>query len=150
MFVIDSKPFRARFFQAVSLILVSVVTGFGLMVFGWTNKSNLLAGRSISLVFFGLIIAASIGYTRYRKKMLEKVLVQPEFDSQLLSYAPVYRFTMAWHLFSSLSSCLYAILSHRSNFLLFALIDLLVMLQFYPSQRLFRRELRNQEVIVHN
>jgi hypothetical protein len=82
--------------------------------------------------------------------MLEKVFDQPEFDVQLIAYTKVYRVTMAWHLFSAMLSCLYAILSYRSNFLLFAFIDLLVMLQFYPTQRLFRRELRNQEVIVHS
>jgi uncharacterized membrane protein YkvI len=120
------------------------------MAFGLTGKSNLLAGRSVSFVFFGLIITASIGYTQYRKKMLEKVFDQPEFDVQLIAYTKVYRVTMAWHLFSAMLSCLYAILSYRSNFLLFAFVDLLVMLQFYPTQRLFRRELRNQEVIVHS
>lgn len=148
LFVVNAKPFRVKFYQTVSLILLSVAGGFLIMTLRWVYPLPAFSGKAISLPFFFLLIVASLMYSWHRKKKLEQIIAQDNFELQISSYKKLYQTTMGWHLFSALTSCLFALLTYRTNFLLYGLIDLIIMLQFYPGQRLFRRELRNEEIVV--
>jgi hypothetical protein len=148
LFVVNARPFRVKFYQTVSLILLSVAGGFLVIMLRWVYPLPAFSGKSISLPFLLLLVVASLFYSWHRKEQLEQVIDQENFEVQISRYKKLYQTTMGWHLFSALASCLFALLSYRTNFLLYGLIDLVIMLQFYPGQRLFRRELRNEEIVV--
>jgi hypothetical protein len=84
----------------------------------------------------------------YNKSQMEKVLDWEDFEDQLIAYEKLYNFKLLFHLLSCLILGMMYVITKRSNFFYFALFELVMMLQMFPSSVLFKKAFRNDQVIV--
>ena len=146
---IDQKPFRQNFLQTIIPMAVAVVGSLLLINNGYIILNNFDPSRRFTWPIMITMLALAFCYSYYRKKQLEKVFDVENFDDQVKAYENVYKLTMRWYLLSCMVSCFLAVLTARNIFLYFAGYDFIMMLPYYPNKLLFRRELRNDEIILH-
>jgi hypothetical protein len=93
-------------------------------------------------------MALSVFFSYYHKKQMERVFDWVNFEDQVKAYQKIYRLKLYFHLFSCLLLLLMYVVTIRQNFFYFSLVELVIILTMFPGQALFKRALRNEEVIV--
>lgn len=148
LYSVSISRFKNLFFQSAFLMVMAIVACYILINNGYIILSNFDPGRKYTLpILFGMVLL-SVFYSYYRKNSLERIFRYAGFDEQVMAYEKVYKSTLGWYLFSCLISCFLSVLTARNAFLYYALFDLLVTLPYYPNKIIFRKELRNDEIIL--
>jgi len=125
-----------------------VVASFIIVNNGYISLPNFDPQHKYSWpILLGMVVLAVI-YAYARKRQLNVVYEQETFELEMKKYENVYRLTMGWYLFSCVVSIALYLFTTRTMFLIFALYDVVVSLQYYPGKSLFKRELRNDEIIL--
>ena len=148
LYTIDTKTFKNLFLQSAVPMWLLVGGSFVIVNNGYITLPNFDPLHKYSwMILLGMVILAVI-YAYWRKKQLKQVYDQHTFEAEIRKYQNVYRLTMGWYLFSCIVSIALYLFTTRSMFLFFALYDVVISLQYYPTRSLFKRELRNDEIIL--
>ena len=146
---VDKKPFRSAFHLFLSLMFVATGVTTVLFFTGHSYLEHLHPGERITDIIFYAMIAVAIAYSVYHQKRLRRIYLLTQFSAQVQAYARLYRLRLFFQLFSCLISCALCLVTERNAFLIYAILDLLFTLPYYPNQFLFRRELRNGEINLY-
>ena len=146
---INVRKFKSIFFQSIFLMLIAIAACFVLVNNSFIILSNFDPNRKFTWPILLAMIVIAVLYSYYRKIKLNRVFDFLEFNDQVEAYERVYSYTMRWYMFSCMVSCFLGVLTARNIFLYYAIFDLLVTLPYYPNRFLFRKELRNDEIIIY-
>jgi uncharacterized membrane protein len=147
IYTVNSKPYR-RFFLTIISMNVLFIAGSYLAIQQGLNGMAALLGTGFAMPLLGLMIVLAIVHTLYQRRQLAQLSNYTDFEEKLSRYERIYRIRMLWYLFSCVVACILYLIFERKLFLLFALLDLVTALPFYPAVALFRKELKNDEVII--
>ena len=149
LYSVNTKNFKRAF------VLVAVGSIMAILASYFIGKSGLflapVIGFSRKITFPLLLVAfiAAVWYGRSIRKQLNAMWQIGEFELRVQEYERIYRARLQWNLIGCLILCILFILTARNFFFYFSIFQLLLILPFFPSAALFRRELKNDEIILY-
>lgn len=149
IYTLNSRPYRRIFFSIISINLLLIIGSYLAIRSGFNGLAALL-GTGFAMPLLGAMIVLAIVHTVYQRQQLSRLDRYEDFEEKLTRYESIYRIRMLWYLFSCLVSCILYLIFERKLFLLFAILDLVTALPFYPAIALFRKELKKDEILITN
>ena len=147
LYTIDVRRYRNIFWQTLIPKLVVAVASFFMVTNGIYLLEGFDPGKKLTLPVLILLVILATFHSQYQRKRLAKLQEITDFDQRVEEYEKFYQFRLLWYLFSCLVSCGLSLLTGRYLFLGFAALDILISLPLFPSLQLFKRELKNEEII---
>ena len=146
---IEVKEFKNIFFTSLAVMILFIIGSYLWVNSGFVALSffDPLRGFS-STILIGMMVLTII-YSSYRRKRLNAINAIDDFSVKVKEYVKVYRLHNAWYVLSCFISCFLFVLTSRNFFFYFACIQMLIMLPVYPSRALFKRELKEEDVVVY-
>lgn len=149
IYTVSSNPYR-KIFYSVIIINGLLIAGSYLAIHYGFNGLAAILGTSFAMPLLGAMIVLAVVHTFYQRRQLSRLNRIEDFEEKLSRYESFYQLRMLWYLFSCVVSVILYLIFERKLFLLFASIDLVTALPFFPAAALFRKELRNEEIIITN
>jgi 4-amino-4-deoxy-L-arabinose transferase-like glycosyltransferase len=146
--IIDLTPFRRTFwnFFAFTVIMAAGTILAGLAGFRLI-ADVLFQSRIRSGLLYAIIIITALA-TIFLSREKTRMIRQENFDEKVISYLRYYRLKASWGLISVFISCIFYLLAATNFFLYYILFELLMLLIFYPTGSLLKRELKDEELLV--
>jgi hypothetical protein len=145
--VFDLRNMKRYFFifLVVNLgICVAAVflTGF----FSTALYPNLFKGAQ-SWILLGVLFAISTVYGSKAKKELNAILETDLYEEKFRKFEIYHKRRCVWNTFSLFLTCCFFVLTNRNFLFYFLIAQLILTLIQYPSRRLIRRVLKNDDII---
>ena len=149
IYSVEVKEFKSIFYTSLG-VMAFFILGSYLWVFnGFIRLSIFGPLRSFSSpILIGMMVVA-IFYSSYRRKRMNAINAEDDFSIKVKEYVKIYKLHSAWFVLSCFISCLLFVVTARNFFFYFSCVQLLITLATYPSRALFKRELKNEEVVVY-
>ena len=149
IYSIDTKEFRNILLTSV-IVMILFIAGAWLWVYnGFISLPFFEPLRGFSSPILLAMMVLAIVYSSYRRKRLNALNTVDDFAVKVKDYVRIYKLHNGWFVLSCFVSCFLFIVTSRNFFLYFALLQLLITLTAYPSKSLFKRELKNEEVVIY-
>jgi hypothetical protein len=148
IYTIQAKIFKELYYRSLTLGIIVIVMAFFIVNFGLSETVGFDPKRQWSMPILLGMFVLSLMFGWYNKSQMEKVLDWEDLEDQLIAYEKLYNFKLLFHLLSCLILGMMYVITKRSNFFYFALFELVMMLQMFPSSVLFKKAFRNDQVIV--
>lgn len=149
LFSIEIKPYKTVFQQAQIANIIAIIGSYFLVRNGMYILSDFDLGKKSTSSVFIIIVIMGIVHTQYQKKKLTRISNIADFNIRVAEYEKLYKYRMLGFLFLCFASCLLFILTTRNTFFYYAIISEIIALCLYPSLLLFKRELKNDEIILY-
>jgi hypothetical protein len=149
LYSVNAKPFKRTFILYELYGVLAIIVSYFLGRSGLFFVPALSWGRQVALPTLLLMFIASTWFTRKLRKRLEAMRLVEDFELKMQEYEKVYRLRLQWSLLSCLILCVLFVMTERYFFLYFSIFQVLFVLPLYPNTTLFRRELKNDEVILY-
>lgn len=149
LYTINIKKYKVSFFQTQVINVIAVIGSYLLVQNDLYILSGLVTGQNLTNPILIAMVLLAVVHSQYQKNRLKKLHAISDFDARVEEYETFYKIRMLWYLFSCIISCFLAVLTNRNVFLFFACFDILISLPFYPGLRLFKRELKNDEIMLY-
>jgi hypothetical protein len=149
LYSIDKTNFRSIFFRSFVFMLVMASASWVLVNNNYIILHNFDPERNFTLPILLAAVVLSGFYGSYHRKQLNRLQDLPSFEEKVEAYEKLYRLRMRWFVGSCMLSCFLAVLTARPVFTYLAFFDALICLPYYPTALLFRKELRNDEIILY-
>ncbi|NII25206.1 hypothetical protein HB364_08950 [Pseudoflavitalea sp. X16] len=149
LYTIDVKKYKAYFFQTLITNIVITTGTYILLKNGIYILSGFDPGKKLtSPILFAMIILAVV-HGQHQKKQVKKLEGISNFEDRVTAYEKIYKSRLLWFFFACFISCFLAILTGRYLFFYYAIFDIVFSLLCYPNLLLFKRELKNEEIIFY-
>ena len=149
LYSIDSKKFKSIFYQIQISNIIALIVTFILLKQGVYLLAGFDPGKKLTIPILGLMVVLAFVFATNQRKQLSRIVSIEDFDTRVAEYEKFYKFRMLWYLVSCFVSCGLVLLTGRYVFLIYGVFDILVALPFYPSLLMFKKELQNEEIILH-
>ena len=149
IYSVEVKEFKHIFYTCMGVIIVCLTGSWF-----WVNNSFVRSSffdpfRSFSSAILIGMMVITIFYSSYRRKRMNVLNSISDFAVKVKEYTRIYKMHVAWYLLSCLVSCFLFAVTSRNFFFYFALLQLLITLSAYPSRTMFKRDLKNEEVVLY-
>ena len=149
LYSVNAKPFRRSFILMELYSAIAIITSFLLARAGIFFIPMLGFSRKITFPLLLLMFLVSVWYGRSLRKRIGAVGSIQDFEARVQEYEKAYRFRLQWNLISCLILCVMFVLTERYFFFYFAIFHIVLGIPLYPNATLFKRELKNEEVILY-
>jgi hypothetical protein len=149
IYSIEVREFKGIFYTSLSMMALFIVGSFLWVSSGFVTFSIFSLLRILSSwILIGMMLL-TIVYGSYRRKRMNAINTEDDFSVKVKEYVKIYKLHNAWFVLSCFVSCFLFVVTSRNFFFYFACVQLLITLAAYPSRALFKRELKNEEVVVY-
>ena len=149
IYSVEAKEFRSIFYTGIGVMAFFILGSYLWVNNGFITPPILGPLRSFSSpILIGMMVLA-IFYGSYRRKRMNAINAENDFSVKVKEYVKIYKLHNAWFVLSCFISCLLFVVTSRYFFFYFSCIQMLITLPGYPSRALFKRELKNEEVVVY-
>lgn len=145
-YVIDVAPFKKQHLTYIAVSFIPMVISYVLASRGYSMIGDPAVNETIKWLFLGLTFGVSFILTRRQRAKLKTIQSLPSFDEQVAQYKTIYDQRLVVNALIGVAASICYALTARRIFILFAILDLIVLLIMYPNKNVFRRELNNQEI----
>lgn len=149
LYSVNSRNFKRTFYLIEIYSAAAVIASFFLAESGLFFVPAFSISRQITFPVLLVMFVVAHFYGRSLRKRIRAMGQIESFEVKVEEYEKVYRFRMQWNLVSCLILCLLFILTARYFFFYFAIFHVLFVIPLYPNAGLFKRELRNEEIILY-
>ena len=149
LYSVNTKYFKRTF------VLVAIGSVLAILASYFIGKSGLFfapvigISRKITFPLLLIMFILAMWYGRSLRKRLNAMWAIEDFDLKVQEYEKIYRARLQWNLIACLILCLLFILTARIFFFYFSILQFLLILPFFPNAALFKRELKNDEIILY-
>ena len=131
------------------ICILSVVASFFIVRQGYAILANIPETKTVKdILMYGMIGVAAL-FSVYQQKQKQKLSTFTDFDEKLAFYQKIYRTRLLWRVLSCIVSAFLLFLTARKFFLYLAIFDLVLMLLAFPNKALFKKELNEEDLIIH-
>jgi len=146
---VDAKPFKRIYFQSIAYNVVGILAAFTLVRNGFFILPRTFTSEGIVWGLIGLFIVLNMQHTRRVKSKMAEMSILEDFESKVQAYEKIFRFRTMWFLFACLLSCMLFVITSRTTFLYWSIIDLIFLLPLYPGLTFLKKELGNDDIILY-
>lgn len=125
---------------------LAVVISWLLVMRGYIVLAMVDLGAHFTDVIIGLFIVSSFVQASYSKKQHKRLDSYETFDEKLSEYEKIYKTRLRWHVIACLVICFLYLLTGRTWFLYWSLIELFITMISFPNKMVFRKLLKNDEI----
>jgi len=105
--------------------------------------------RQITFPVLLIMFIVTLVQGQFIRKRINTIGSIEDFETRVVEYEKVYRHRLQWNLITCLILCVLFVLSGRYFFFYFSIFQIVLVMPFYPNTLLFRRELKNEEIILY-
>lgn len=149
LYSVNTKNFKRTF------VLVAIGSVMAILASYFIGKSGLFfapvigISRKITFPLLLIMFILAMWYGRSMRKRLNAMWQMEDFELKVQEYEKIYRARLQWNLVGCLILCFLFILTARNFFFYFSIFQFLLILPFFPNATLFKRELKNDEIILY-
>ena len=145
----DIAPYKKAYTGVLVICILSVAASFFIVRQGFAILANVPATKTLKdIIMYSMIGAAAI-FSFYQQKQKQRLLSFTDFDEKLAFYQKIFHSRLWWYALSCIVSAFLLFLTARKFFLYLAIFDLVVMLLAFPNKMLFKKELNEEDLIIH-
>ena len=145
----DIAPYKKAYTGVLIICILSVAVSFFIVRQGFAILANVPATKTLKdIIMYSMIGAAAI-FSFYQQKQKQRLLSFTDFDEKLAFYQKIFHSRLWWYALSCIVSAFLLFLTARKFFLYLAIFDLVVMLLAFPNKILFKKELNEEDLIIH-
>jgi len=145
----DIAPYKKAYTGVLIICILSVAVSFFIVRQGFAILANVPATKTLKdIIMYSMIGAAAI-FSFYQQKQKQRLLSFTDFDEKLAFYQKIFHSRLWWYALSCIVSAFLLFLTARKFFLYLAIFDLVVMLLAFPNKTLFKKELNEEDLIIH-
>jgi hypothetical protein len=149
IYSIEVREFKSIFYTGLAVMALFIVGSYLWVNSGVVRLSIFaLLGTLSSWILIAMMLL-TIAYGSYRRKRMNAIVSENDFTVKVREYTKVYKLHNAWFALSCFVSCFLFVVTVRNFFFYFACVQLLITLAAYPSRALFKRELKEEDVVVY-
>ncbi|HEU5164855.1 MAG TPA: hypothetical protein VFU29_04915 [Chitinophagaceae bacterium] len=145
----DIAPYKKAYTGVLFICILSVAASFFIVRQGYAILANIPETKTVKDVIMYSMIGAALIFSFYQQKQKQKLLSFTDFDEKRAFYQKIFRSRLWWYALSCIVSALLLFLTARKIFFYFACFDLLVMLLTFPNKTFIKKELNEEELIIH-
>lgn len=145
-YFIDVAPFKKQHLTYIAVSFIPMVISYVFASRGYSMIADPAVNETIKWLFLGLTFGISFMLTRRQRTKLKTIQSLPDFNEQVAQYKTIYDQRLIANALIGVAASICYALTARRIFILFAILDLVVLLIMYPNKNVFRRELNNQEI----
>jgi len=146
---VDLAPYKKAHAGVLVICILSVAFSFFIVREGYAILANVPETKIVKDVFMFGMIGLAFAFSFYQQKLKQKLLSFTDFDDKLTYHKKIFRSRLWWYALSCSVSAFLLFLTARRIFLYFCLFDLLFMLITFPNKTLLKKELNEEDLIVH-
>ncbi|MES1220661.1 MAG: hypothetical protein ABUT20_34480 [Bacteroidota bacterium] len=143
---IDLKEYRKVCINFILVISIMIAASFLLvrlhLYLHWTNANSDIFKNILLLVMVG---AAFIHTNNIRKKK-ETLLALPGSEEKIAYHKKYFTLRMWWHIITCAISCILYIIADHTFFFFFAVLELIMVIEAFPTKLSFARELNDDSI----
>lgn len=149
LYSVNTKNFKRAF------VLVAIGSVMAILASFFIGKSGIFFApvmgfsRKITFPVLLLMFIAAMWYGRVLRKRITAMGDIQDFELKVQEYQSIYRSRLQWNLISCLILCILFVLTGRNFFFYFSIFQFLLILPFFPNAALFKRELKNDDIILY-
>ena len=145
----DIAPYKKAYTGVLIICILSVAVSFFIVRQGYAILANVPGTKTLKdIIMYSMIGAAAI-FSFYQQKQKQRLLSFTDFDEKLAFYQKIFHSRLWWYALSCIVSAFLLFLTARKFFLYLAIFDLVVMLLAFPNKTLFKKELNEEDLIIH-
>ena len=144
---LDPRNFKKIFFQFFLINLISVIASYIVVKEGLFVAPLYSLGKQMIRPSMYTIAVLAIFYTQWQKKQVARLATFENFEERVVEYEKVYKYRLYWYLFACLVACVLFLLTAINVFFIFGILDVLMLLPYYPNKLLFKKDLKNNELV---
>jgi membrane protein implicated in regulation of membrane protease activity len=145
----DIAPYKKAYIGVLFICILSVTASFLIVWQGYAILANIPETKTVKdIIMYSMIGVAAI-FSSYQRKQKQKLATLTDFDEKISFYQKIYNTRLWWHVISCVISAFLLFLTARKFFLYLAIFDLVLMLLAFPNKMLFKKELNEEDLIVH-
>ncbi len=149
LYSIDKKNFRKAFFLVEIYGVLAIIISYFIARGGIYSVPLYSTGRQITMPILLLMVLISFIYMQRIRKRLGALDNVEDFEVKVQEYEKIYKARLQLLLLACVISCFLFILTARPFFFYYAILEVLIVLPYYPNAFLFKRELKNDEIILY-
>ena len=146
---VEIAPYQKTYGWALFLCCLATAGSFFLVTQGYVLSISEEIIKATRYIFLAVTVWAAFIYSPYHKRQNKKMATLSDLDAKLIIYQKIYRsrmwFFMTWCLVCAFSYYL----TGRNLYFYFGLFDLLLMLITFPNKFLMKKELNEEDLIIH-
>jgi hypothetical protein len=146
---VDLAPYKKAHAGVLVICILSVAFSFFIVKQGYAILANVPETKIVKDVFMFGMIGLAAAFSFYQQKLKQKLLSFTDLDDKLTFYKKIFRSRLWWYALSCSVSAFLLFLTARRIFLYFCLFDLLFILITFPNKTLLKKELNEEDLIVH-
>ncbi|WP_315817872.1 hypothetical protein [Paraflavitalea speifideaquila] len=149
LYTIDARKYKILFFQILLSNIVATVGTYILLKSNIYILAGFDPGKKLTLpILFGMVLL-TILLAQHQRKQLRKIDEIEVFEEKVIAYEKIHRLRVLLSMFACFVSCFLAILTGRMTFFYYAIFDIVASLPSYPNLFLFKRELKNDDILFY-
>lgn len=149
LFAIPVKKYRVIFWQTQIINVIVIIASYLLIKNNVYILRGFDPGQKLTFPIMGIVVILAVIHSQYQRKQLQQLIAIEDFEGRVEAYEKFYNLRMWWFVFSCASSCFLTVLTSRQLFLFYAMFDILISLQFFPTLKRFKRELQNDDILLY-
>ena len=149
LYSVNTKPFKRSFFIMQLLSAAAVTASYFLAESELLFVSIFAFSKKITYPILLVMFIVPLLHTRTLRKRIDALAAIEDFETRVQEYEKIYRYRLHWNLITCLTLCLLFVLSGRYFFFYFSILQVALYIPFYPNALLFKRELKNEEIILY-
>lgn len=146
--VVNFKKYKQIFFVSLIVNVIAVNISYFFVKNGTFSFEQFYNKPLAMPVLIGMIALAWM-HTILTRKKVDKLTKINDFERRVVMHERIYWFRMLWYLFSCIVCCILFILVTKKFFLYYAIFNVVFLLLLYPNKAVFKKELRNEEIIFN-
>lgn len=148
LYPVSVKKYKRLFIAILITNIVLITVPFVLVKMGYVFFPAYKGSKLISYSLMGFLIAVSLLQVNYQRKKLIQIAWIPSFTERLHHYDKLFTIRMYWHLLSCIVTAIIVTVTLDTYFFYYGIFDVVFAFMYYPRLALFRRELREENIVI--
>jgi len=145
----DIAPYKKTYTTVLLICILCVAASFFIVRLGYAILANIPETNTVKNVIMFSMIGVGAIFSFYQQKQKQKLPSITDFDEKLGYYQKILRSRLWWHALACIISAFLLFLTARHIFFYFAVLDLLLMFITFPSKAFIKKELNEENLIIH-
>jgi len=144
---IELAPYKAKYRVFLTFTCLAVIIGYMMVSNGWVLIDDTMRAAEFRNIFVYVIIGIAFLFSLWQSQQRKKLKLTEGFGEKLRLFTHTFGIRLWWHLVLASSASFLFVLTGRTVFLYFGVLDIVLVLFTYPAKPIFRQELEEEDIV---
>jgi len=148
LYTINIKKYKSLFIAILIINIALITVPFLLVKQGYVFFLGYKGSNVVTYSLLGVLVVTSIMQAQYQRKKLMQIAMMLTFEERLKHYDKLFTLRTYWYLASCIVTAIIILVTQDTYFFYYGFFDIAVAFLHYPRLALFKRELREENIVL--